>query len=73
MSNELVQARNQVRLALLIMVNRAKRLAEKRSKMSRHYNRVQHTNILIDLLQELLGVMSQDPDEWDNEPDKVPF
>lgn len=70
---QLVAARSQVRLALMAMEQRRKILAKLESKLSRHYNRVAHTEATIILMEELLGMMLQDPDHWDDEPELVPF
>ncbi len=66
-------AESRVHLALNNMHERARLLEKTRSKKSLHYNRVAHTKAIINLLSELLGVMKQDPDNWEDEPDLVPF
>lgn len=73
MDKELQQATSQLRLALMCLQQREKRLQNTGRKLSRHYNRVQHTQAMIGLLEEILGVALQDPDVWDDEPDLVPF
>lgn len=73
MDTELSVAISHVTLARKVMEARAKRLAETRTKLSRHYNRVRHTKAMIDLLEELGGVLEQDPDKWDDEPELIPF
>lgn len=73
MDVELTQAAGQLRLALLVLQHRRKRLQNTKTKLSRHYNRVQHTEALIGLLEELNGLVLQDPDNWDSEPELVPF
>lgn len=73
MDIELQQAQGQLRMALMCLQARDKRLRLMRSKWSRHYTRISHTKAMIGLLEELLGVVMQDPDVWDDEPDIVPF
>lgn len=71
--NEITVAEAQLRSAKLVLEHRLKRLKNKRSKLSLHYNRLRHTQILLSLVEEVLGVIQQDPDHWDDEPDLVPF
>ncbi len=66
-------AESRVHLALNNMHERLRQLEELRSKKSLHYNRIAHTKVLINLMSELLGVMKQDPDFWEDESDIVPF
>lgn len=73
MDIELKTAAMHLRLAALALTERGSRLESARTRMSRHYNRVQHTAALIALLEELRGVIQQDPDLWDDNPDDVPF
>lgn len=73
MDSELAAARASIKLALQALEARRKRLENTRSKLSRHYNRVQHTAAMIGLLEQVAGVLLHDPDLWDDEPDSVPF
>ncbi len=73
MDVHLSTAESRVHLALNNMHERERMLENKQAKLSRHYNRLQHTRIIIGLMSELLGVIKQDPDNWDDEPDLVPF
>lgn len=73
MDTELKAASSHIKLALLVLREREKRLANTRSKPSRHWNRVRHTAVLVSLIEELQGVVLQDPDNWDDEPEAVPF
>lgn len=73
MDIELRNATSQLRLALLSMQHRHKRLVATTERKSRHYNRLQHTAAAVSLLEELLGMLLQDPDHWDDEPESVPF
>lgn len=73
MDIELLTATRQVKLALITMRHRQARLETTRSKLSRHYNRLNHTRATIGLLEELAGMMIQDPDHWDDEPELAPF
>ncbi len=66
-------AESRVHLALNNMHERKRLLGKLRSKKSLHYNRVKHTEVIIDLMSVLLGVMKQDPDNWADEPEIVPF
>lgn len=73
MNQELLVARANCKLALQAMTSRRKRLQNTRSKLSRHYSTARHTDAMIALLEELLGFMMQDPEEWDNEEELLPF
>ena len=73
MDVEYVTCRSKLQLALMAMRERERRLRRTRNRLSRHYNRLQHTVIVVALLEELLGVMEQDPDNWEDEPDLIPF
>ena len=73
MDTELQAATSTLRLSLMAMQQREKRLKKTVSKLSRHYSRVAHTGAAIALLEQLLGMMLQDPDHWDDEPDVIPF
>lgn len=73
MDTELSVAKSHLTGAGLVLRHRHKRLENTRSRMSRHYNRLQHTDILISLIEEILGLIEQDPDMWDDNPDIVPF
>lgn len=73
MDIELAAARANLKLAEQALTIRRKRLENTTTKLSRHYNTVQHTEALIGLLQELRGLLEQDPQKWDDEPDLVPF
>ena len=73
MDTELQVVADQLRLAEMALEHRLKKLENTRSKLSRHYNRVSHTTALLSLVQEMRGVVLQDPDVWDEEPDLVPF
>ncbi len=73
MDTELAAAESQLRLASKILHVRQMRLAKTTTRMSRHYNKVKHTDAMISLLEELRGFVLQDPDYWDEEPDLVPF
>lgn len=52
---------------------RAARLSAETTKTSRFYNRVAHTRAMLEELEVLRGLLVQDPDNWDEEPDSVPF
>lgn len=73
MDVELQQATGQLRLALMAMQHRNIRLQGTSTRYSRHYNKLAHTVAAISLLEELLGMLLQDPDNWDIEPEIVPF
>ena len=70
---ELTVATGHVRGALLVMKHRRTRLETTKTKLSRHYNTLIHTEATINLLHELEGFLIQDPDNWDDEPESVPF
>lgn len=73
MDANLSVAESRVHLALNNMHDRLRLLEKISSKKSLHYNRVAHTKTIINLMSELLGVIKQDPDNWEDEPDLVPF
>lgn len=73
MDVEVTQIRAQLKLALSILEYRKKRLDKTTTRYSRHYSTVGHTMALISLLEEVLGLCEQDPSNWDDEPDLVPF
>lgn len=73
MDVELQAARSHARLMIAVLIAREKRLQQTKSKLSLHYNTVAHTRVLIGLVEELQGVLEQDPQMWEDEPDIVPF
>ncbi len=73
MDVELQVTHSHLKLILVALKQRQKRLVLASSRLSRHYNRTNHTATLIVLVEELQGVVLQDPDNWDDEPDLVPF
>ena len=73
MDIELQVVRSHLRLAAMALQQRTRKLENTRSKLSRHYSTVAHTAALLVLLEELQGLVLQDPDLWDDEPENVPF
>lgn len=73
MVTELKIVRSHLRLCAMALEERQKRLDNTTSKLSLHYNRVAHTAMMLELVQELQGLATQDPDLWEDEPDVVPF
>lgn len=73
MDVELKQATGQVRSAILAMQHREKRLKNTTTKLSLHYTRLAHTTASVELLQEILGMLMQDPDLWTDEEPIIPF
>lgn len=73
MDSELATAQAHIKLAYQVLEHRLKRLESTRSKLSRHYNRLAHTRAMIELLQQIAGLVHQDPDLWDDEPESIPF
>lgn len=73
MDTELGVTMQHLKLAIACMDARHTRLSNSRTKLSRHYNKLQHTRAALQLLEEVLGMLYQDPDRWDDEPDLVPF
>ncbi len=53
--------------------DRHTQLEASRPRMSRHYSTLAHTKHIISLLDELLLAVKHDPDNWDEEPESVPF
>ena len=73
MDAEFSVAQSHLKLCRLALNQRLKTLEARTSKQSRHYNRLKHTRSMLVLLMELEGMVMQDPDLWDDEPDLVPF
>ncbi len=73
MDADLSAANAHLYLTMLCLVARQSRLEKTTTRMSRHYSRIAHTVALIHLVEELQGLVQQDPDMWDDEPDLVPF
>jgi predicted metal-dependent HD superfamily phosphohydrolase len=73
MDKELTWAHTQLGIAKQLLETRHTKLTSSRTKRSRHYNKVAHTQAMIGLMDELLGLMEQDPDRWDDEWELVPF
>lgn len=70
---ELKTAQQHIRLAMLVMANRKERLESVTTKLSRHYNKLNHTHAIFSLLYELDIALKQDPDNWEDNPEMVPF
>lgn len=66
-------AASHLKLADNTLRARLDKLEKATTKTSRHYNKIQHTHSMISLIEELRGIVLQDPDMWDEEPDLVPF
>lgn len=73
MDADLSAANAHLRLAEMALAHRLAELEKSKSRMSRHYSRMAHTAALLILVNELQGLVAQDPDEWDEEPELVPF
>lgn len=73
MDTYLHAAKSHYKLAHQVLQVRLDRLENSTTRLSRHYNKIQHTRAMLGLTEELLGLVSQDPDNWDEEPDLVPF
>ncbi len=73
MDAELAQAVSQVKLATMALLAREKRLKKTTNRMSRHYSKLAHTFAARMLLEEVAGMLQQDPDLWDEEPEIAPF
>jgi len=73
MDANLSVAESRLKLALKNMQDRLRLLEKPPNKKSYHYNRVKHTRAVIVLMTELMAIMKEDPDHWDDEHDEVPF
>ncbi len=73
MDKELAAASAHARLMELALIERASRLDKTTSRLSRHYNRVAHTDALLAALKDLQGMIEQDPDLWSTEEEQIPF
>lgn len=73
MDTELSAAESRVHLAIDALHHRQKRLDGTRSKTSRHYSRLAHTKAMIVMLSEVLDMVAEDPDNWKDEEEQVPF
>lgn len=67
------QVIGQLKLVQLVLEHRQKRLVSTTTKLSRHYSTLRHTDAMLAFLEEMQGVCQQDPTNWDDEPDLVPF
>ncbi len=73
MDTDIRLVRGQLNTSLKMLKLRRQRLEESKQKLSRHFSKLAHTRAMEGLLEELLGLLHQDPDLWDDEPDIVPF
>ncbi len=62
-----------LKLCRLLLIDRIKKLEASKKRESRHYSRLAHSRALLSLIEEVAGLVLQDPDVWDEEPDLVPF
>lgn len=73
MKVHLTQTMSHLQLCLIIMKDRRVRVERSAVGLLLRQHRLMHTDMAIALLEELLGMMHQDPDKWEDEPDLVPF
>jgi len=73
MDAELKVVRSHLRLVEMALETRQKRLEIKTGRLSRHFNRVKHTEVLLVMVRELQEMVLKDPDLWDDEPVHMPF
>lgn len=70
---ELAATISYIRLAERTMEHRKKKLAGLTTKLSRHYNKVQHTDAVLEYLASLQELLKSDPDYWDEVEEDLPF
>lgn len=56
-----------------LLKERTKKVSRDKTGLTTYEARVSHTLTMYHLVQELRGVVMQDPDHWADEPDIVPF
>jgi len=69
----IIELRRHLGMCANILEARGKTSEREQVGMSLHFSRIRHTNIMLNLVNELRGVVEQDPENWDDEPDVVPF
>lgn len=73
MDHFLEGVQSHLKLCRLLLEARLSKIENSKTKLSRDYNRMKHTRAMVGLIEELEGVVTQDPDNWDEEPESVPF
>lgn len=73
MDQYLSALRSQLAMCEKLLVERTKKVARDPQGLSTYNARLTHTLAMYHLVQELRGMVEQDPDLWEDEPDIVPF
>lgn len=73
MDNQLKLIEMMLKTAIGMAKSRQVDIESKPVGLSRRWSRLRHTEAIIGLLEELQGVVAQDPDHWDDDPELLPF
>lgn len=73
MDTYLAAVRSHLKLSRMMLQERLKVVEKSPVGLIRRQARIEHSRAMLSLIEEVEGIVMQDPDMWDEEPGLVPF